>query len=151
MALEEEHPIVISGSGTSGRMAFLMSKQFNFYLQSHNKARQFYYLTAGGDKSLVSAQEAPEDDVASAIRDLQFLENQLVEQGSQKIVFIGITCGLSAPYVAAQLDYALCRDRYSCILLGFNPAQFARTNVIEGWVKSFSDTLQTLLDRSKEV
>ena len=44
-----------------------------------------------------------------------------------RVLFIGITCGLSAPYVAGQLHYCLQNlDVFTPVLLGFNPCDMAR-------------------------
>ena len=52
-----------------------------------------------------------------------------------KISFIGITCGLSAPYVAGQLVEALEHpEEYSSVgLIGHNPISLARNDPIENW------------------
>lgn len=52
-----------------------------------------------------------------------------------KIIFIGITCGLSAPYVAGQLKHALENEAdYPAIgLIGHNPPELARNDTIENW------------------
>ena len=40
---------------------------------------------------------------------------------------MGITCGLSAPYVAGQLDFCMEHlDRFVPVLIGFNPVDSAR-------------------------
>ena len=57
---------------------------------------------------------------------LQFYVFQACE-GKERVLYIGITCGLSAPYVAGQLDY--CMDNpgvFTPVLLGFNPVSLAR-------------------------
>ncbi len=40
--------------------------------------------------------------------------------GKKKVMYIGITCGLSAPVVAGQLDYALDQPHIIPVLIGFN-------------------------------
>jgi N-acetylmuramic acid 6-phosphate (MurNAc-6-P) etherase len=45
--------IVISGSGTSGRLAFFCCRQFNKLLQDFNKPPIFHYLIAGGDRYIL--------------------------------------------------------------------------------------------------
>ena len=64
-------------------------------------------------------------------------EKEKEEKGARRkevlLVYVGITCGLSAPYVAAQLDMALRVPGATTVLLGFNPPAFARTAAIEGW------------------
>ena len=67
--------------------------------------------------------------------------------GKKRVLYIGITCGLSAPYVAGQLHYAnQHRDTITPILIGFNPLERARTVPIEGWTKTFAGVLAELHD-----
>jgi len=48
-------------------------------------------------------------------------------KGKERVLFIGITCGLSAPYVAGQLDYCMNNlDVFTPVLLGFNPITLSR-------------------------
>ena len=50
-----------------------------------------------------------------------------VTAGKRKVVYIGITCGLSAPYVAGQLDYCMDNlDVFTPVVIGFNPTYLAR-------------------------
>lgn len=50
-----------------------------------------------------------------------------VSEGKKKVVFVGITCGLSAPYVAGQLEYCMDRSEvFTPVLIGFNPSHLAR-------------------------
>lgn len=53
--------------------------------------------------------------------------------------FFGITCGLSAPYVAGQIDYAMHQLNYTTVLVGFNPVTLARDTPIEKWHKTCRD------------
>lgn len=47
--------------------------------------------------------------------------------GKLHVLFIGITCGMSASFVAGQLDYCLQNlDRFTPVLIGFNPSYLAR-------------------------
>ena len=47
--------------------------------------------------------------------------------------FFGITCGLSAPYVAGQVHYAMSQLTVTTCLIGFNPVSLARDAPIENW------------------
>ena len=48
-------------------------------------------------------------------------------EGKSRVLYFGITCGLSAPFVAGQLDYCLQHlDRFTPVLVGFNPGDLAR-------------------------
>ena len=51
------------------------------------------------------------------------------------MTFVGITCGLSAPYVAGQIAHALDNpDNFNHIgLIGHNPPDLARDDTIENW------------------
>ncbi|KAK3091035.1 hypothetical protein FSP39_016648 [Pinctada imbricata] len=132
--------IVFSGCGTSGRLAFMTARTFNKKLESVGKHGCFKYLIAGKDKALFTSQEAPEDD---PICGKEMLQEICMNQ--RKVLFIGITCGLSAPYVAGQLDYCLKNlDVFTPVLLGFNPTNMARNNKIEKWNKTFSDVVSEL-------
>jgi len=50
-----------------------------------------------------------------------------ITSGKDRVLYVGITCGLSAPYVAGQLDYCMDHlDRFLPVLIGFNPVNAAR-------------------------
>ena len=136
--------VVLSGSGTSGRLAHLLSRTFNRILQQHKMAPCFFYFTAGGDAALFRSTEAPEDNWMAARAAL----SGLLPAEGQPVVFVGITCGLSAPAVASQLDYCMQRENTTTALLGFSPPELARRNPIEGWDKSFYDVVQAMLKRA---
>merc|ERR1712228_1110451 len=91
---------------------------------------------AGGDEALFVSQELVEDDPAIGASDLNDTLVKLRKTNKNgKIVFIGITCGLSAPYVAGQIKHALDNESdYSAIgLIGHNPPDLARDDKIENW------------------
>jgi hypothetical protein len=52
--------IVLSGCGTSGRMAFLTAKNFNRVLKSQGLPPLFRYTVSGGDPALLLSDELPE-------------------------------------------------------------------------------------------
>lgn len=54
--------IILSGSGTSGRMAFVVARVFNKILLQKNLAPCYHYLCAGGDIALFCSRESPEDN-----------------------------------------------------------------------------------------
>eukprot|EP00058_Branchiostoma_floridae_P024443 XP_002609933.1 hypothetical protein BRAFLDRAFT_124367 [Branchiostoma floridae] len=113
----EDHLVVMSGCGTSGRMAFLAATTFNRLLIENGKQACCAYLIAGGDRALLTSQEAPEDDPLLGASELQ-----QAAAGKKKVIYIGITCGLSAPYVAGQLDHCLQHlETFTPLLMGFNP------------------------------
>lgn len=139
--------ILLSGAGTSGRFAQLLSRQFNRVLRNAHLEPVFAPLVAGGALALVKAQEGAEDDPVTAARDL---ENALPDRPA-KVLFVGITCGLSAPYTAGQLSYLLDKPWASSVLLGFNAREMARSVAIEGWNKTFDEVLTTCLDSDRFV
>lgn len=135
----EKTAIVMSGAGTSGRLAFFVAREFNKAMRAMGRAKCFHYLMAGGDKALIRAQEGAEDDPVAAVRDLARFEKPGVT-----VIYIGITCGCSAPYIAAQLDYTMQKPNYVSVLLGFNPLDRARRVPIERWDKTFHDVMSAL-------
>ncbi len=126
--------IVISGAGTSGRLAMFAARTFNRLMADVGNPPIFRYLIAGGDRALIKAQEGAEDNPHQAVEDLQ-----AVIQGASQVAYFGITCGLSAPYIAGQLEHTLNQADTLNVLLGFNPIDLARNVPIEGWDKTFLD------------
>uniref|UniRef100_A0A3B3BDG1 SIS domain-containing protein n=1 Tax=Oryzias melastigma TaxID=30732 RepID=A0A3B3BDG1_ORYME len=110
--------VVLSGCGTSGRLAFFISR-FNEALKQLNRTLVYSYIIAGGDR----------------------------------VLFIGVSCGLSAPFVAGQLDFCLQHPEvYTPVLLGFNPTHQARDEPIPGCTftfRSVAQRLQELAQRRK--
>lgn len=138
--------IVLSGCGTSGRLAFFLAQKFSQLAKTQQLSASYEYLIAGGDIALFTSQEAPEDDWKRGQEDLA-----KVSRNKTRVLFIGITCGLSAPYVAGQLDYCMSHtDVFIPVLLGFNPVNQARQNAIEGWTKSFLDVAKDLYGKERD-
>ena len=135
---------VLSGAGTSGRLAFLTARNFNRCLKAMGRPEIFQYLIAGGDASLIKAQENAEDNPRLGTDDLM-----KVTQGKHHVVFIGITCGLSAPYVAGQLDYAMNQSNFEVICIGFNALSQSRNIFVESWDKNFRQVLQRMETHSR--
>ncbi|XP_071487786.1 glucokinase regulatory protein-like [Diadema antillarum] len=130
--------VVISGCGTSGRLAFFISTKMNGLMTRMGREPCCHYLIGGGVRALTHSVEAFEDSPGHGSKDLQELERSLASQGCQRILFIGITCGLSAPYVAGQLDYCLEHaEQYTPVLLGFNPVSLAKDQPIKHWDQTF--------------
>ncbi|XP_050402998.1 glucokinase regulatory protein [Patella vulgata] len=133
--------IILSGCGTSGRIAFSIARSFNDKLRKFGITPCFDYLLAGGDVALFTSQESGEDDPVNG-------RDQLIKatKGKKKVLFIGITCGLSAPFVAGQLDYCLQHlDKFIPVIIGFNPIQLARNLPVENWHKTFLQVLEDLI------
>lgn len=132
--------IALSGCGTSGRLAFFLAQKFSQLAKAQHLTASYEYLIAGGDISLFTSQESPEDSWKKGQEDLEE-----VSRNRTRVLFVGITCGLSAPYVAGQLEYCMSHpDVFIPVLLGFNPVNQARQTVIEGWSKSFFDVVKAL-------
>lgn len=134
--------VVISGAGTSGRIAMFVARAFNRVLAAAGRPANFTYLIAGGEPALIRAQEKAEDDPHQAWEDLQG-----AMAGRSRVFYIGVTCGLSAPYVAGQLWRLRDNSDARCILLGFNPEDCARDSHIERWHKTFRDVLRVIRER----
>lgn len=149
---EKKVAIVMTGCGTSGRIAFLTARRYNSILVAAGVRPLFHYLISGGDSALLLSDELPEDDPVEGASDL----SSLVEEfGSDGTFLIGVTCGLSAPYVAGQLHHALedSSGTLGAAVMGFNPVSLARNAVIEKaegkW--TFRDIAQRLEEASRHV
>ncbi|XP_029941586.1 glucokinase regulatory protein [Salarias fasciatus] len=141
----EEGAIVLSGCGTSGRLAFLAASAFNRELRRLDRQPVYSYVIAGGDRALFTSQEAPEDDAGLGVAGLE-----KVCEGKKQVLFIGISCGLSAPFVAGQLDFCLRRPEvYTPVLIGFNPATQARSDPIPGCSFTFLSVVRRLQERAE--
>lgn len=136
--------IIISGAGTSGRLAMIAARSFNRIARLAGADPCFHYLIAGGDLALIKAQEGAEDDPITAQRELEQIAGD-----AEKVLYIGVTCGFSAAYIAGQLNYASDRDNYFSILMGFNPQELARKIKIEKWDRSFYDVVQKIKDHPR--
>ncbi|KAK5576205.1 hypothetical protein RB653_007346 [Dictyostelium firmibasis] len=140
--------VVTTGAGTSGRLAFFISRSFNKILREKGLTNsiRFNYLIAGGDLCLTVGMEGAEDNIDQALKDIKSQINQTVEGKKELLVYIGVTCGFSAPYVASQLKYLLDLnnksgndEKHIISLMGFNPIELARKIKIEKWDYSFND------------
>lgn len=125
--------VVLTGAGTSGRLGAFVAKTFNKILADKELKPVFDYFIAGGNKALVKAQEGAEDDPIQAVKDLKSFE----EDGVDRMVFIGVTCGFSAPYTAGQMIYTLDNPKYYSVLVGFNPVERGRNVHVENWDHTF--------------
>ncbi len=133
--------IIITGAGTSGRLAMLVCRTFNYMLEDLGEEPVFDYLIAGTNKALIKAQEGAEDDPHQAVVELK------EKVGSAKhVAFVGITCGFSAPYIAGQLDYTSKQKGYFSVFLGFNPVERGRDVNIEKWDKTVLQVLREVED-----
>ncbi|XP_028730739.1 glucokinase regulatory protein isoform X2 [Peromyscus leucopus] len=132
--------VVLSGGGTSGRMAFLMSVSFNQLMKGLGQKPLYTYLIAGGDRSVVASRERTEDSALHGIEELK-----KVAAGKKRVIVIGISVGLSAPFVAGQMDF--CMDNTAVflpVLVGFNPVSMARNDPIEDWRSTFRQVAERM-------
>ena len=129
--------VILSGAGTSGRIAMFVARTFNRAFATKKNPRPFRYTIAGSDLALIQAQEGAEDDPHQGATDLA-----AAAEGASKVFYVGITCGLSAPYVAGQIASMIDgKIPGHAVLLGFNPAELARDAAVEGWDSTFKATL----------
>ncbi|KAK2843519.1 hypothetical protein Q7C36_011734 [Tachysurus vachellii] len=136
----EDSLIILSGCGTSGRVAFLLATSLNRLLASQNHKQIYSYIIAGGDKALLTSQETPEDDPL-----LGALSLDKACVGKKHVLFIGISCGLSAPFVAGQLDFCLRNlEIFTPVLIGFNPIDMARTEPIKNCSFHFKEVAERM-------
>ncbi|XP_059173571.1 glucokinase regulatory protein-like isoform X3 [Physella acuta] len=132
--------VVISGCGTSGRIAFLTARTFNKYLKMKGKNPCFHYIIAGSDRALFTSIELAEDDPFIGAKTLKE-----VTEDKTEVVYIGVTCGFSAPFVAGQLDFCLSHtSKFTPVLMGFNYPHQARNIQIEKWYKTFLTVVKEL-------
>ena len=127
--------IVLSGCGTSGRIAFLISRAFNELAENDSLRPCYRYIISGGDQALMTSVESCEDDWNAGKKELE-----IAAKGSDKVLYIGISCGLSAPFVGGQIEYCLQHpQKFTPYLLGFNTANQARNAAISGTNKVMLD------------
>uniref|UniRef100_A0A3B4B7D8 SIS domain-containing protein n=1 Tax=Periophthalmus magnuspinnatus TaxID=409849 RepID=A0A3B4B7D8_9GOBI len=129
----ENSLVVLSGCGTSGRLAFLIATTFNKALKELNKQPVYTYTIAGGDRQVL------------IMKCMYTYVHIYVCEGKKHVLYIGISCGLSAPFVAGQLDFCLQHLQvYTPVLIGFNPANQARSDPIQGSTFTFYDIVQRM-------
>lgn len=109
-----------------------MAHSFNKVLNAIGKPNFFHYLIAGGDRAIIKAQEISEDNPIVAVQDLKEISDTKSE-----IILITISCGLSAPYSAGQVEYGLQQSNFTTGLMGFSPVALARDAPVENWSKTF--------------
>jgi N-acetylmuramic acid 6-phosphate (MurNAc-6-P) etherase len=128
-AMDHGGRVVFAGCGTSGRVAHLCAREFNRILASRSLPAVFAYRISGGDVSLLVSNELPEDDPEAGAADLM----AALAGKRGHCVAVGITCGLSAAYVAGMLDRGRQLEGVTPVLIGFNPVALARDAPVEGW------------------
>lgn len=79
--------------------------------------------------ALVTSVEATEDDPIAGAAELK-----RITESFKRVLFIGITCGLSAPFVGGQLEHCLDNpEKFTPVLIGFNPISMARRIRVPKW------------------
>ncbi|MDJ0839110.1 MAG: hypothetical protein QNK37_21520 [Acidobacteriota bacterium] len=123
--------VIIGGAGTSGRLAVQAATL-------HEDAR-VVGLIAGGMDAFITAKEGAEDSAEAGRRDyLEALDN------APASVYVGISCGLSAAYVAGQVHEALKKPGATVAVIGFNPLEDADTRPLPEIGGNFKELLQQL-------
>ncbi|KAL0221968.1 hypothetical protein RCL1_001822 [Eukaryota sp. TZLM3-RCL] len=141
--------VVMSGAGTSGRLAYLCCRYGNEFLSKSSLPGTFIPLIAGGLPAIMTAQEGAEDSPTLARADLSSV---LDARPGSSLLYIGITCGLSAPYVGAQLEFCLELSELNCrrvypVVMGFNPVDLARDSIVPKWNNTFKKVLDDVVKR----
>ena len=138
--------VVMAGAGTSGRLAAFVAKA----LQSHQPdvfSDKLAYLCAGGEAALLKSQESAEDVSGAAVADLHLL----LDGVTGPVVYIGISCGMSATYVGAQAEALLAQAPAGgvCVsLLGLNPLELVPSKAIQGWDSTFQQVATAVHEAS---
>lgn len=112
--------LIMGGAGTSGRLAMLNKYRLNSGIKN-----QVISLLAGGPDAFFRAKENVEDSPLAGIQ-------AFPETGDRPFIYLGISCGLSAAYVAGQLHHALEKKAEQVVLLGFNRLEDASARVLPG-------------------
>uniref|UniRef100_A0A3B5MIF4 SIS domain-containing protein n=1 Tax=Xiphophorus couchianus TaxID=32473 RepID=A0A3B5MIF4_9TELE len=132
-------------------LVFFKNSGFNRELQRLNYAPICSYVIAGGDRALFSSQEAPEDDPTLGALRLKKVSTIPCLRGKKRVLFIGVSCGLSAPFVAGQLDFCLRHpDVYTPVLVGFNPCvSLCRNEPLPGCTLTFRSVVTRMEELAK--
>jgi N-acetylmuramic acid 6-phosphate (MurNAc-6-P) etherase len=135
--------VLVVGCGTSGRLAFQCaraaerSRKAERGTNDRGKKRAiFRHVIAGGDAALFQSAESCEDDRERGASDFRKAVAVYEPYQIKHLVVVGISCGLSAPYVSSFLAEAgrwrreLSRregekTRVARFALGFNPRRDA--------------------------
>ncbi len=123
--------LVIGGAGTSGRLALQTQARY---------PGQVVGLLAGGVGAFFRAREGAEDSAELGQSDLAQVD------AAGPMVYLGVSCGLSAAYVAGQALALLARDNATVALLGFNPASAANRRPLPGLPGGFAELLERLAE-----
>ena len=135
--------VLVVGCGTSGRLAFQCARAAERSRKAERgtndrrkKQAIFRHVIAGGDAALFQSAESCEDDRERGASDFRKAVAVYEPYQIKHLVVVGISCGLSAPYVSSFLAEAgrwrqeLSRregekTRVARFALGFNPRRDA--------------------------
>ena len=131
--------ILLSGAGTSGRLAGFLAARFNAALQRAGRPRRFWADIAGGPEAFFRSIEGAEDDAEAGAG-----RWRAVARKAPVGLTIGITCGLSAPYVAGMARAAVADGGGRAALLGFVPPDQARQGAVFADGRSVRDVVRAL-------
>ncbi|CAM2070651.1 SIS domain-containing protein [Sulfidibacter corallicola] len=129
--------VVFGGAGTSGRLALQCA--------ATSGKPQVHGLLAGGMAAYFRAREGVEDSPAAGHADLV---PYLADPGPA--VYVGITCGLSAAYVAGQVAACLDRPDTTVAVLGFTSPGTAVDRPLTG-LGRHGDSFRALLATMQEM
>lgn len=121
--------LVIGGAGTSGRLALQTQAR-------HRDKGQVLGLLAGGVDAFFRAREGAEDSAELGRADLERV------MGDGPLTYLGVSCGLSAAYVAGQAYCALNRPNTTVAILGFNAAEVANRRALPYLPDGFASLLE---------
>ena len=134
--------VVFSGAGTSGRLCWmaceLLNEMFKERQEGNVQAREKlkgWCSLAGGNRAFKKAVEHAEDDSTSAVAALERIlnlapgsDNSVRDRNNSNtppLVLVGVSCGMSATWVASQVLHCL-ELGGKVILLGFTPFEGCR-------------------------
>lgn len=82
--------VLMTGCGTSGRIAFLTSRRYNRIMSEIGPPNKplFEYAIAGGDSALLLSDEIPEDDPLGGAGDVLAITG-----GYDATYLVGVSCG----------------------------------------------------------
>ena len=106
--------VLVVGCGTSGRLAFqcaraaeLSSRHEKGGVRGRKRKRAvFRHVLAGGDAALFQSAESCEDDRERGASDFRRAVAAYEPHPLKSLVVVGVSCGLSAPYVSSFLAEA---------------------------------------------
>ena len=106
--------VLVVGCGTSGRLAFQCARAAELWSRDEKggvrgrkrKRAVFRHVLAGGDAALFQSAESCEDDRERGASDFRRAVAAYEPHSLKSLVVVGVSCGLSAPYVSSFLAEA---------------------------------------------